>query len=114
MRRTEYGNTGEFPDTCRGATYRSFDVAPVRRFLPNVIDLVWKTPAQIALAWLLAQKSWIVPIPGTTKRHRLEENVAAATVELSERDLREIEDAASQISVQGARYSDAAQRMINR
>src|ERR1700729_302880 len=72
------------------------------------------TPAQVALAWVLAQKPWIVPIPGTTKLHRLEENVAAATVELSEGDLREIEDAASQISVQGARYSDAAQRMINR
>jgi aryl-alcohol dehydrogenase-like predicted oxidoreductase len=72
------------------------------------------TPAQIALAWLLAQKPWIVPIPGTTKRNRLEENVAAATVELSEGDLCEIEDAASQITVQGARYSDAAQRMINR
>jgi aryl-alcohol dehydrogenase-like predicted oxidoreductase len=72
------------------------------------------TPAQIALAWLLAQKPWIVPIPGTTKRNRLEENVAAATVELSEGDLREIEDAASRIVVQGARYSDAAQRMINR
>jgi aryl-alcohol dehydrogenase-like predicted oxidoreductase len=72
------------------------------------------TPAQIALAWLLAQKPWIVPIPGTTKRNRLEENVTAATVELSQRELREIEDAASQITVQGARYSDAAQRMINR
>ncbi len=72
------------------------------------------TPAQIALAWLLAQKPWIVPIPGTTKRHRLDENVGAVTVELSDSDLREIEDAASQIVVQGARYSEAAQRMINR
>lgn len=72
------------------------------------------TPAQIALAWLLAQKPWIVPIPGTTKRNRLEENVVAATVELSDSDLREIEDAASRIVVQGARYSEAAQRMINR
>jgi len=72
------------------------------------------TPAQIALAWLLAQKPWIVPIPGTTKLHRLQENVAAATVELSEGDLREIESAASQITVEGARYSESAQRMIDR
>jgi aryl-alcohol dehydrogenase-like predicted oxidoreductase len=72
------------------------------------------TPAQIALAWLLAQKPWIVPIPGTTKLHRLQENVAAAAVELTEGDLRDIESAASQITVQGARYSEGAQRMINR
>jgi len=72
------------------------------------------TPAQIALAWLLAQKPWIVPIPGTTKLHRLQENVAAAAVELTEGDLRDIERAASQITVQGARYSEAAQRMVNR
>jgi aryl-alcohol dehydrogenase-like predicted oxidoreductase len=72
------------------------------------------TPAQIALAWLLAQKPWIVPIPGTTKLHRLEENVAAAAVELTEGDLRDIESAASQIPVQGARYSESAQRMVDR
>jgi aryl-alcohol dehydrogenase-like predicted oxidoreductase len=72
------------------------------------------TPAQIALAWLLAQKPWIVPIPGTTKVHRMQENVAAAAVELTEGDLRDIESAASQINVQGARYSESAQRMINR
>jgi aryl-alcohol dehydrogenase-like predicted oxidoreductase len=72
------------------------------------------TPAQIALAWLLAQKPWIVPIPGTTKLHRLQENVAAAAVELTEGDLGDIESAASQIAVQGARYSESAQRMINR
>jgi aryl-alcohol dehydrogenase-like predicted oxidoreductase len=72
------------------------------------------TPAQIALAWLLAQKPWIVPIPGTTKLHRLQENVAAPAVELTAVDLRDIESAASQIEVQGARYSEAAQRMINR
>ena len=72
------------------------------------------TPAQIALAWVLAQKPWIVPIPGTTKLHRLQENVAAASIELSKEDLREIEGAASEITVQGARYSEAAQRMINR
>jgi aryl-alcohol dehydrogenase-like predicted oxidoreductase len=61
------------------------------------------TPAQIALAWLLAQKNWIVPIPGTTKLHRLEENIAAVSVRLSEADLRDIERSASQITVQGAR-----------
>jgi aryl-alcohol dehydrogenase-like predicted oxidoreductase len=72
------------------------------------------TSAQIALAWLLGQKPWIVPIPGTTKVHRLRENMAADEVELSDGDLREIESAASQITVQGARYSEAAQRMINR
>ena len=72
------------------------------------------TSAQIALAWVLAQKPWIVPIPGTTKLHRLQENVAAASIELSAEDLREIENAISGITVQGARYSEAAQRMINR
>jgi aryl-alcohol dehydrogenase-like predicted oxidoreductase len=72
------------------------------------------TPAQIALAWVLAQKPWMVPIPGTTKLHRLEENAAAAAIELSDEDLREIESATSGIKVQGARYSEGAQRMINR
>jgi aryl-alcohol dehydrogenase-like predicted oxidoreductase len=72
------------------------------------------TPAQIALAWILAQKPWIVPIPGTTKLHRLQENVAAAGVELTAEDLREIEGAVSQIPVQGARYSEASQRMVDR
>jgi aryl-alcohol dehydrogenase-like predicted oxidoreductase len=72
------------------------------------------TPAQVALAWLLAQKPWIVPIPGTTKAHRLRENVAAAAVELTPDDIRDIKTAASQIEVRGARYSEAAQRMINR
>jgi aryl-alcohol dehydrogenase-like predicted oxidoreductase len=72
------------------------------------------TPAQIALAWLLAQKPWIVPIPGTTKLHRLQENVAAASIHLTEGDLRELESAASQITVQGARYSEGSQRMVDR
>ena len=72
------------------------------------------TPAQIALAWLLAQKPWIVPIPGTTKVHRLEENAGAAAVELTEGDLREIEASASEITAHGDRYSEAAQRTINR
>lgn len=72
------------------------------------------TPAQIALAWLLAQKPWIVPIPGTTKLERLEENLAAASIELSGDDLNEIGRAASQITVQGARYPEAAQKWIDR
>jgi len=72
------------------------------------------TPAQIALAWLLAQKPWIVPIPGTTKLHRLEENLGATAVELTADDLREIESAAARIRVQGARYSESSERMIDR
>lgn len=68
------------------------------------------TPAQIALAWLLARKPWIVPIPGTTKLHRLEENIGAADLELTPDDLRQIEDAASQIAIQGERYPDELER----
>lgn len=70
------------------------------------------TPAQIALAWLLAQKPWIAPIPGTTKLHRLEENLGGATVVLSEEDLKNIENAASEITVQGARYPEALQKRV--
>jgi aryl-alcohol dehydrogenase-like predicted oxidoreductase len=69
------------------------------------------TPAQIALAWVLAQKPWMVPIPGTTKRSRLEENMAAATVELTADDLREIEGAASTITIHGARYPEALEKL---
>ena len=72
------------------------------------------TPAQIALAWLLAQKPWIVPIPGTTKLHRLEENIGAVDVKLSPEDLRELETAASKIAVQGARYPEELQKMVGR
>jgi aryl-alcohol dehydrogenase-like predicted oxidoreductase len=72
------------------------------------------TPAQIALAWLLAQKLWIVPIPGTTKLHRLEENIGAASIELTPDDLREIENAASKISVQGERYPEHLEQMTGR
>lgn len=68
------------------------------------------TPAQLALAWLLAQKPWIVPIPGTTKLHRLEENIGAVSVELTPEDLREIDEAASKIAVQGARYPEEMER----
>jgi aryl-alcohol dehydrogenase-like predicted oxidoreductase len=86
-----------------------------------LVDLVTRvaarkhaTPAQVALAWLLAQKSWIVPIPGTTKPHRLEENLGGATVELTADDLREIVRTAAELTVHGARYSESAQRMIDR
>jgi aryl-alcohol dehydrogenase-like predicted oxidoreductase len=71
------------------------------------------TPGQIALAWLLAQKIWIVPIPGTTKLHRLEENIGAAAVALTSEDLRDIENAASKIAVHGARYPEHIERMSN-
>jgi aryl-alcohol dehydrogenase-like predicted oxidoreductase len=100
----------------------------VPRFTPEarkanqaVVDLLGKlaeqkkaTPAQIALAWLLAQKPWIVPIPGTTKLHRLEENIAAVNVQLSPDDLRQIESAVSKIAVQGARYPEHLQKMVGR
>ncbi len=72
------------------------------------------TPAQIALAWLLAQKPWIVPIPGTTKLHRLDENIGATAIELTPDDLREIESAASEITVLGARYPEALEEMTGR
>jgi aryl-alcohol dehydrogenase-like predicted oxidoreductase len=72
------------------------------------------TPAQVALAWLLAQKPWIVPIPGTTKRTRLEENLGAARVELTAEELREIDRAGSQIEVQGARYPEHLQKLVGR
>jgi aryl-alcohol dehydrogenase-like predicted oxidoreductase len=71
------------------------------------------TPAQIALAWLLAQKPWIVPIPGTTKLHRLEENIGAATVELTPDDLQQLETAVGKIAVQGERYPEELQKMVN-
>jgi aryl-alcohol dehydrogenase-like predicted oxidoreductase len=100
----------------------------VPRFTPEarkanraLVDLLGKigerkkaTPAQIALAWLLAQKPWIVPIPGTTKLNRLEENIGAVAVELTPDDLREIESAASKITVQGARYPESMERITYR
>ena len=100
----------------------------VPRFTPEarkanqaVVDLVKSiaerkraTPAQIALAWVLAQRPWIVPIPGTTKLHRLEENLGAVNVELTTGDLQEIENATSKITVQGARYPEHLQRMVGR
>jgi aryl-alcohol dehydrogenase-like predicted oxidoreductase len=82
--------------------------------LATIAERKKSTPAQIALAWLLAQKPWIVPIPGTRKIERLEENIGAASIELTTGDLREIENAASTITVRGARYPEAAERMIDR
>jgi aryl-alcohol dehydrogenase-like predicted oxidoreductase len=108
------------------ATFDSSDFrSTLPRFTPEalktnqaLIDLLGKiakrknaTPAQIALAWLLAQKPWMVPIPGTTKLNRLEENIGAAAVELTPGDLREIDSAASQIKVEGARYPEKLERM---
>src|SRR5207253_9798846 len=82
--------------------------------LSRVAERKKATPAQIALAWLLAQKPWIVPIPGTTKLERLEENSGAAALELTSDDLREIDSAASKITVQGARYPENLARMTGR
>jgi aryl-alcohol dehydrogenase-like predicted oxidoreductase len=82
--------------------------------LSRVAERKKATPAQIALAWLLAQKPWIVPIPGTTKLHRFEENIGAVSVELTSDDLREIDNAASKITVQGARYPEELLRMTGR
>jgi aryl-alcohol dehydrogenase-like predicted oxidoreductase len=82
--------------------------------LASIAERKKATPAQIALAWLLAQKPWIVPIPGTTKLHRLDENIGALSVELTPDDLRDIENAASKITVQGARYPEKLERMTGR
>jgi aryl-alcohol dehydrogenase-like predicted oxidoreductase len=118
--------TGKIDET---TTFDSTDFRnTVPRFTPEnrkanqaVVDLLGRiaarkkaTPAQIALAWVLAQKPWIAPIPGTTKLTRLDENLAAVDVELTKDDLREIDSASSRIAVQGARYSEGAQRMIDR
>jgi aryl-alcohol dehydrogenase-like predicted oxidoreductase len=110
----------------------TFDSADFRNTLPRftaearktnqaLVDLLGKiakrkkaTPAQIALTWLLAQKPWIVPIPGTTKLNRLEENIGATEIELTQEDLREIESAASEIEVQGARYPEYLEQMTGR
>jgi aryl-alcohol dehydrogenase-like predicted oxidoreductase len=110
----------------------TFDSSDLRNTLPRfspearkanqaLVDLLGEiakrkkaTPAQIALAWLLAQKPWIVPIPGTTKLHRLQENIGAASIEVTPDDLREIDSAASKITVQGARYPEKLEQMTGR
>jgi aryl-alcohol dehydrogenase-like predicted oxidoreductase len=110
----------------------TFDKTDIRNTLPRftaearkanqaLVDLLGRiaarknaTPAQVALAWLLAQKPWIVPIPGTTKLSRLEENLGAAELKLDAPELREIAEAAAKIEIQGARYPEAMQKMVNR
>jgi len=110
----------------------SFDKTDFRNIVPRfsadarkanqaVVDLLGEiaarkkaTPAQVALAWLLAQKPWIVPIPGTTKLHRLEENIGAAKLSLSTDDLKQIEGALSDITIEGARYPEHLQRLVGR
>jgi aryl-alcohol dehydrogenase-like predicted oxidoreductase len=109
-----------------------FDTTDFRNIVPRftaenrkanqaVVNLITKfaeqkkaTPAQIALAWILAQKPWMIPIPGTTKLHRLEENIGAATVQLTSDDLRQIDNATAKIPVQGARYPENLQKLVNR
>ncbi|GAC1307500.1 MAG: aldo/keto reductase [Mucilaginibacter sp.] len=93
--------------------------AEARKANQGMVDLLGRiaaeknaTPAQVALAWLLAQKPWIVPIPGTTKLHRLEENLGAVDFKLTDDDLKEIEEAASQITIEGARYPEALQKRV--
>jgi aryl-alcohol dehydrogenase-like predicted oxidoreductase len=81
--------------------------------LKRIADDKKATPAQVALAWLLAKKPWIVPIPGTTKLHRLRENIGAADIDLTEEDLRQIEKAVSEIKIRGARYSESSQRTVD-
>ena len=110
----------------------SFDKKDFRNMVPRfseenrkanqaLVDLLSKiaaergaTNAQIALAWLLGQKPWIVPIPGTTKLHRLEENMGAAKIELTTQDLREIEEAVSKVEIQGARYPEHLQKRVGK
>ena len=111
---------------------RTFDATDIRSIIPRftpearkanqaLVDLLGRiaaqkkaTPAQIALAWLLAQKPWIVPIPGTTKLHRLDENIGAVAIELTANDLSEIESAAAEIKVEGARYPEKLEQMTGR
>ena len=119
-------------DSCKITENTKFDSTDFRNIVPrftpearkanlSLVDLLSKvaerkkaTPAQIALAWLLAQKPWIVPIPGTTKLHRLQENLAAASVELTPDDLRDIDSASSNIRVEGARYPERLEQMTGR
>ena len=82
--------------------------------LARVAEQKQATPAQMAIAWLLAQKPWSVPIPGTTKLHRLQENIGATSVELTPDDLRDIDDAAAKITVQGARYPEKLELLTGR
>ena len=110
----------QFEDTDYGNTVPRF-TAESREANQALVDLVRDiaerksvTAAQFALAWLLAQRPWVVPIPGTTKLHRVEENIAAAEVELTQEELDEIDHQASKITLEGERYSEAGQRSIDR
>jgi aryl-alcohol dehydrogenase-like predicted oxidoreductase len=106
---TDYRNTvPRFTEEAREANQALVEL------VRNIAERKGVTSAQIALSWLLAQKPWIVPIPGTTKAHRVEENIAAAEVELTEEQLSEIEEGASRITLEGARYNEANQRTIDR
>jgi aryl-alcohol dehydrogenase-like predicted oxidoreductase len=116
--------------TCKISEGTQFNKTDFRNIVPRftpenrkanqaLVDLIGNfaqqkkaTPAQIALAWLLAQKPWIVPIPGTTKLHRLEENIGAVTVDLTSEDLRQLEAATAKIAVQGARYPEEFQKLV--
>ncbi len=118
--------TGKIDENTKFGSSDFRNVVP--RFTPDarkanqgVVDLLGQvaaqkkaTPAQIALAWLLAQKPWIVPIPGTTKLHRLEENIGATAIELTSDDLRQIDQSVAKIPVQGERYPEKLQKLINR
>ncbi len=115
--------TGKMDDSARfdSSDFRSVlprftpEALKANQALVQLLDSIAKrknaTSAQIALAWLLAQKPWIVPIPGTTKLHRLEENIGAMTVELTPDDLRDIDAAAAEIKVEGDRYPENFERM---
>jgi aryl-alcohol dehydrogenase-like predicted oxidoreductase len=93
---------------------QGLQVSAIGDLLARIAKRLDATPAQVALAWLLAQEPWIVPIPGTRKLTRLEENLAAADLELTAADRSEIEAASAAITVQGARYPEALERLIDR
>ena len=97
-----------FTSEARKANQRLVDL------IKTIADRKKATPAQIALAWLLAQKSWIVPIPGTTKLHRLEENLGGANIELTSEDLHQIAQSLSKVEIHGARYPERLQAMVDR
>lgn len=107
--KTDFRNTvPRFSEENRKANLNLVDI------LAGIASSQEATPAQVALAWLLAQKPWIVPIPGTTKIHRLEENMSAARIQLSENQLTEIESAVANVKVQGSRYGEQSQKMVSR
>src|SRR5205814_9933271 len=120
FRTSKIDATTTFASTAFRSTVPRFE--PENRKLNQaLVDLLTRfaaahraTPARVALAWLLAKKPWIVPIPGTTKLQRLDENIGSAAVELNSDDLREIENAASKITVEGARYPEQLERMTYR